>query len=56
MAGCCEIVRLPDMEWLQTGNRRNLVASVASGVLVSSKRNTYLDTPIFFSTSFVPLI
>jgi len=33
MAGCCEFVRLPDMEWLQTGNRRNLVASVASGVL-----------------------
>ena len=54
MAGCCEIVRLPDMEWLQTGNRRNLVASVASGVLVSLKRNILILD--FLSTSFVPLI
>lgn len=33
MAGCLERIRIPDMEWLQVGNRRNLVASVVSGVL-----------------------
>jgi len=33
MTGCLERIRLPDMEWLQVGNRRNLVASVVSGVL-----------------------
>ena len=40
MTGCLEIVRLPNMrEWFQEGDRRNLVASVASGALVSGKKN-----------------
>merc|ERR1711993_96896 len=33
MPGCLERIRLPDMEWLREGNRRNLVASIVSGVL-----------------------
>ena len=35
MAGCLDTVRMPNMEWLEVGNRRNLVASIAAGVLVS---------------------
>jgi len=31
MGGCLEIVRIPDMEWLQ--RHRNLITSVVSGVL-----------------------
>jgi len=33
MSGCLERIRVPDMEWFREGNRRNLVASVVSGVL-----------------------
>lgn len=33
MAGCLDTVRMPNMEWLEVGNRRNLVASIAAGVL-----------------------
>jgi len=34
MTGCLEIVRIPNMrDWFQEGDRRNLVASVASGAL-----------------------
>ena len=34
MAGCLDTVRMPNMEWLEVGDRRNLVASVTSGILV----------------------
>lgn len=35
MAGCLDNARMPDFEWLQVGDRRNLVASVVSGALVN---------------------
>ena len=37
MAGCLDTVKMPNMEWLETTlrDRRNLVASISSGVLVS---------------------
>ena len=50
MAGCLDTVRMPNMEWLEVGNRRNLVASIAAGVLVSepekksSKRKVLKNT------------
>ena len=39
MAGCLDTVKMPNMEWLETTlrDRRNLVASISSGVLVSSE-------------------
>ena len=36
MAGCLDNVQLPKMEgWLEIGERRNKVASIAAGALVS---------------------
>ena len=44
MTGCLEIVRIPNMrDWFQEGDRRNLVASVASGALVSWKKMAFLS-------------
>ena len=34
MAGCLDTLRLPDMEWLQVGDRRNLAASIVAGAIV----------------------
>lgn len=33
MAGCLDTLRLPDMEWLQVGDRRNLAASIVAGAI-----------------------
>ena len=35
MSGCFEYVRLPNIEWLEVGDRRNVVASIIAGLLVS---------------------
>ena len=37
MAGCLENCRMPNMEWLEIENRRNLLASIISGILVNKK-------------------
>ena len=36
MAGCLDNVRLGVPEWLEVGNRRNIVASILSGLLVKT--------------------
>jgi hypothetical protein len=35
MSGCLENLRLPQFEWMQVGDRRNKVASIAAGILVN---------------------
>ena len=41
MSGCLENCRMPNMEWLEIENRRNLLASIISGILVSKKKLQY---------------
>ena len=36
MSGCFENLRLPQFEWLQAGDRRNRVAAIVAGILVTT--------------------
>lgn len=37
MAGCLDSFQLPRIEWFEMSEKRNAVASIAAGVLVSSR-------------------
>ena len=43
MSGCFESLRLPQLEWLQVGDRRNRVAAIVAGILVRTSVSKFMS-------------